>query len=186
MSFACFHTDSAVSIPTRKQRTPRAFTRAMMPIVAMSVLGAIAVPASADSVSNNVDVPASPAAVWSMIGPFCAIKDWLPPVGSCVEDGNVKPTRTLVTKDGAATFVELQTARSDAEHFYSYTFLSSPLPVTHYTSTIRVAARNGGGSTVSWTGTYIPVQGKEKEANEALTGIYKVGLDQIRAKFAER
>jgi len=182
MSFVRFRSPSAASIPARQHR---AYTKAM-PIVAMSLFGAIAAPASADSVSNSVDVQASPAVVWSTIGPFCAIKDWLPPVGSCVEDGNIKPTRTLVTKDGTATFVELQTARSDAEHFYSYTFLSSPLPVTHYSATIRVAARYDGGSTVSWMGTYVPVQGKEKEAKEALTGIYKAGLDQIRASFAER
>ena len=37
---------------------------------------------------------------------------------------------SIVTKDGKAVFVETQTARSDAEHRYSYSFNSSPLPVT--------------------------------------------------------
>ena len=58
------------------------------------------------------------------------------------EDGKVPPTRTLVTKDGKATFVELQTVRSDTKHFYTYQ--STPLPVTHYTSTIKVAAKSKG------------------------------------------
>jgi hypothetical protein len=120
-----------------------------------------------------------------MIGPFCAIKDWLPPVGSCTEDGKVQPTRTLVTKDGKATFVEMQTARSDTQHFYTYTFQSSPLPVRHYTSTVKVAAKGEGISTVTWTGTYMPEHGKEKDANDALTGIYKAGLDSIRAKLTQ-
>jgi hypothetical protein len=158
----------------------------MMKPVAVTLFASIAAPAFADTVSDSVDVQASPEAVWSMIGPFCAIENWLPPVGSCVEDGNAKPTRTLVTKDGKATFVELQTARSDREHFYTYTFVSSPLPVTNYTATIRVTARSAGGSTVSWNGTYTPDPGKERHANEVLSGIYKAGLDQIRATLTER
>jgi hypothetical protein len=123
--------------------------------------------------------------VWSMIGPFCAIKDWLPPVGTCTEDGKIPPTRTLVTKDGKATFVEMQTARSDARHFYTYTFQSSPLPVTHYKSTIEVVAKGEGVSTVTWRGTYTPEPGKEKDANDALAGIYSAGLDAIKARLAK-
>ena len=68
--------------------------------------------ASADGLSHSVDVPGTPSAVWSLIGPLCAIKDWLPPVGTCSEDRAMPPTRTLVTKDGTATFVERQTARN--------------------------------------------------------------------------
>ena len=153
-------------------------------LCALSLLSAAASPASAASLLRSVDVEGSPAKVWSMIGAFCAIKDWLPPVGTCTEDGKVPPTRTLVTKDGKATFVELQTARSDAEHFYSYTFQSSPLPVGHYTSTIKVAAKGKGMSTITWRGEYVPEPGKEKDANDALSGIYEAGLDSIKAKLA--
>ena len=81
-----------------------------------------------------------------MIGSFCAIKDWLPPVGMCIEDGKSPPTRTLVTKDGKASFVETQTARNEKEYSYSYAFVSSPLPVTNYKSTIKVTAKGDGVS----------------------------------------
>ena len=90
-----------------------------------------------------------------------------------------------MTKDGKAAFVETQTARNDAEHSYSYTFLSSPLPVTNYTSTIKVTAKGDGFSTVTWTGSYTPDQGKEKDANEALSEVYEAGLTQIKAKLAK-
>jgi hypothetical protein len=118
--------------------------------------------ASAATISRSTEVKASAAAVWSMIGRFCAIKDWLPPVGECVEDGKTPPTRVLVTKDGKAAFVETQTARNDAERSYSYAFLSSPLPVSNYTSTIKVTANRDGTSTVTWSGSYVPDQGKER------------------------
>jgi hypothetical protein len=139
----------------------------------------------AATLSRSADVKASVSAVWSLIGPFCAIKDWLPPVGQCIEDGKAPPTRILVTKDGKAAFVETQTSRSDAEHSYSYTFLSSPLPVSNYTSTIKVTAKGEGSATITWSGTYTPEHGKEKAASEALGGVYEAGLAEIQARLAK-
>ena len=141
--------------------------------------------ASAANLSRSTEVNGTPEAVWSVIGAFCAIKDWLPPVGSCIEDGKTPPVRTLVTRDGKAAFVEKQTARSDAGHSYSYAFLSSPLPVTNYSSTIKVTAKGEGTSVVTWTGTYTPDSGKEKDASEALNGVYEAGLSAIKARFAK-
>jgi hypothetical protein len=155
-------------------------------IVAAAYLGFGASVASAATLTRSVDVPGTPADVWSMIGPFCAIGDWLPPVGTCTEDGGKPPTRTLVTKDGKATFIERQSARSDATHFYTYTFLSSPLPVSRYISTIRVTARADGQSTVMWRGSYTPDAGKAKDANQALADIYAVGLESIRTQAVQR
>ena len=153
--------------------------------IAAIALGLGATAASAASLSRSMEINGAPAAVWSAIGAFCAIKDWLPPVGMCIEDGKAPPTRTLVTKDGKAAFVEKQTARNDAEHTYSYSFVSSPLPVTNYSSTIKVTAKGEGTSLITWTGTYTPDAGKEKDANEALNGVYEAGLSSIKAKFAK-
>jgi Polyketide cyclase / dehydrase and lipid transport len=151
----------------------------------MATLGVGSLPASAANLSRSVEVNGAPATVWSAIGAFCAIKDWLPPVGICIEDGKTPPTRTLVTKDGKASFVEKQTARSDQEHSYSYTFVSSPLPVTNYTSTIKVTAKNDSVSIVTWTGSYTPESGKEKAAIDALNGVYEAGLAEIKAKLTK-
>ena len=142
-------------------------------------------PAFAATISRSADVKAAASTVWSVIGPFCAIKNWLPPVGECIEDGKAPPTRILVTKDGKAAFVETQTARNDAEHSYSYAFLSSPLPVSNYKSTIKVTAKADGSSTVTWSGSYTPDEGKEKAASEALNGVYEAGLAEIKAKLAK-
>jgi hypothetical protein len=141
--------------------------------------------ASAANLSQSIEVRAAPAAVWSAIGAFCAIKDWLPPVGMCIEDGKTPSTRTLVTKDGKAAFVEKQTARNEAEHSYSYTFLSSPLPVTDYASTIKVTAKGEGVSVVTWTGSYTADSGKEKDASDALNGVYEAGLAGIKARLTK-
>lgn len=162
-----------------------------VPLTCLAAFGAVVLmsvgiaPAFAATISRSADVKASAAAIWSVIGPFCAIKDWLPPVGECIEDGKAPPTRILVTKDGKAAFVETQTARNDTEHSYSYAFLSSPLPVSNYTSTIKVTAKGDGTSTVTWSGSYTPDQGKEKAASEALNGVYEAGLAEIKARLGK-
>jgi Polyketide cyclase / dehydrase and lipid transport len=147
--------------------------------------GAGITPVVAATISRSADVKASASTVWSLIGPFCAIKNWLPPVGECIEDGKAPPTRVLVTKDGKAAFVETQTARSDNEHSYSYAFLSSPLPVSNYKATIKVTAKNDGSSTITWSGSYTPDEGKEKAASDALIGVYEAGLAEIKARLAK-
>ena len=142
-------------------------------------------PSFAATISRSLEVKAPVSDVWSVIGPFCAIKNWLPPVGQCIEDGKAPPTRILVTKDGKAAFVEAQTARNDAEHSYSYKFLASPLPVSNYTATIKVTAKADGSSVITWSGSYRPDEGKEKAADEALNGVYEAGLAEIGTKFAK-
>ncbi len=121
-----------------------------------------------------------------MVGPYCAIKNWLPPVGSCNESGRSPRIRTLVTKDGQATFVERQVARSDQDHYYSYEFVSSPLPVTHYRSTIKVTAQGPEESIVTWSATYTPNAGRDAEAKGALSGIYAAGLTSIQQLSTRR
>jgi hypothetical protein len=164
----------------KARRVPALVRSAML---CAAALGIGAMPASAANLTRSVEVNGSPSAVWSVIGSFCAIKDWLPPVGACIEDGKSPPTRTLVTKDGKASFVETQTARNEKEHTYSYAFLSSPLPVTNYTSTIKVTAKGEGVSVVTWTGSFTPDAGKEKDALDALNGVYEAGLAGIQSKF---
>lgn len=167
----------------RAGKSPKA--RSYRPTASASALAMIvagALPASAATLSRQVDVAATPFAVWSAIGPFCAIADWHPAIATCTDDGKTPSTRTLVTKDGKATFVERQIARRNFA--YSYTFVSSPLPVTDYRSTLKVSARGGGHSTVTWSGVYVPDPGKEAEADAALGGIYEAGLASIKQKFA--
>ena len=49
-------------------------------------LGFSAMPASAANLTRSIEINETPSAVWSVIGSFCAIKNWLPPVGACPDD----------------------------------------------------------------------------------------------------
>ncbi len=149
------------------------------------VLSACAAPGPSESFTRTVDVEAAPSAVWAMIGSFCSVQDWHPAIGTCEEDGNTPPTRTLVTADGQATFVELQTARDDGAYTYTYTILSSPLPFTDYTSTLSVDDDGSGVSTVTWTSVYNANEGHEQDVIDALTGVYESGLAAVAASMAQ-
>ncbi|HEV2650684.1 MAG TPA: SRPBCC family protein [Rhizomicrobium sp.] len=140
--------------------------------------------AAAASLSRSVNVNATASQVWSVIGPFCAIRDWHPVVGTCSQDAANPPTRTLVTKDGTVTFVEPQIARNESERFYTYTFRSSPFPVTHYMGTIWVVPNADNTSTVLWTGTYTPLAGKEQEAEADFAGVFDAGLAALKTRFS--
>ncbi len=142
--------------------------------------------AQAATLTRSIVVTGAPSDIWAIVGPFCAIKDWLPPVGSCTQTDNSPPVRTLVTRDGQATFVERQVARSDQEHFYSYVFVSSPLPVSNYKSTIKVTALGRNQSTVTWSASYTPHPGRDADAKDALRGIYAAGLTTIQQHATQR
>ena len=163
----------------RQRNVPTTFVG----LFALAILGAGASPVLAASLTRSVDVDAAPAEVWSVIGPFCSIRDWHPAIASCSTDGRDPPTRTLTTKDGSATFVEPQVARSDEAHVYAYGFKSSPFPVRNYTGTIRVLPRGGGGSTVIWRGVYVPDPGKDQEANDDFAAVYESGLAALKSRF---
>ena len=155
----------------------------ILTICLLAVISAQAQAAAAASLSRSTEVDASPQEVWALIGPFCAIEKWHPAIASCTEAGN-PPVRTLLAKDGKTVFVEPEVGRSDAEHYYSYAFQSSPFPVTNYLATIRVVPNGAHGSIVIWSGSYVPNAGKTEEANKLFADIYEAGLASIKAHFS--
>ena len=142
-------------------------------------------PAPTASLTRSINVQGSPAAVWAAIGPFCSIAAWHPAIASCREDGKTPPTRILKTRAGDATFIERQLSRNETNHSYSYTFTSAPIPVTNYKSVLSVLPNGHRGSTVEWSGVYLPNPGMDQAAVKALSGIYESGLRSIKARLAK-
>lgn len=179
MHFANFHL-------THPHRSARRAKLAAGLMAAGACLALIPPAAQAATLTRSVVVAGTTSQIWAIVGPFCAIKDWLPPVGTCTETSESPPVRTLVSKDRKATFVERQLTRSDKEHFYSYEFVSSPLPVRHYQSTIQVAALDTNRSIVTWSASYSPDKGRAAEADQALRDIYAAGLSSIQSQAAQQ
>ncbi|WP_405447673.1 SRPBCC family protein [Streptomyces achromogenes] len=131
------------------------------------------------STSVSRTVPASPEKVWSLIGGFDALPDWLPyiPESTTLEGGRV---RRLTNPEGEV-IIERLVDFNEAERHYSYAILQAPFPVNGYVSTLRVHAVPGREDTteVQWSGRFNPDGATEDEVVDLFTGIYRDGLDAL-------
>ncbi|QEU96726.1 SRPBCC family protein [Streptomyces kanamyceticus] len=136
------------------------------------------------STSVSRTVPASPDKVWSLIGGFDALPDWLPyiPESTALEGGRV---RRLTNPDGDV-IIERLVDFNEAERHYSYAILQAPFPVDGYVSTLRVHAVPGRADVaeVQWSGRFNPDGVTEEEAVALFAGIYADGLDALHKALA--
>ncbi|MFJ1791678.1 SRPBCC family protein [Kitasatospora griseola] len=136
------------------------------------------------STSVSRIVPAAPDRVWSLIGGFDALPDWLPyiPESTALEGGRV---RRLTNPEGEV-IVERLVAFNEAERHYSYAILQAPFPVDGYVSAIRVHAVPGRDdlAEVQWSGRFNPVDATEQQVVDLFTGIYADGLDALHTTLA--
>ena len=143
-------------------------------------------------VEETVEINASPDKVWKVIGNFQDMS-WLPPVEKTEGKGGneVKATRTLTLKGGATVDEELYKYAPDTKT-YSYRITKvdvKTLPVNDYSSTIKVEDE-GGKSKVSWSGAFYrgymnndpPAELNDEAAQKAVRGLYRTGLDALKAK----
>jgi hypothetical protein len=131
------------------------------------------------SATIRVAVPASD--VWQLVGGFLALPDWLPLIARCeaAEGGRL---RELTTADGAVIIEKLQTF-DDANRNYSYSILEGPFPVTNYLATIQVTAISDQETEVTWSGSFTPDGVTDAEAESLFDGVYRGGLDALKANF---
>jgi hypothetical protein len=81
--------------------------------------------------------------------------------------------RTISLK-GGGTLVEGLESVDDANHTYTYTILSGPLPVANYHSTISVLP-DAKGSSLKWVGKYDAKGASDADAKKVIDGIYEAG-----------
>lgn len=137
-------------------------------------------------VSMSTKLGVSAKQVWEVIGGFNALPDWHPAVEkSEIEgEGGVKGTlRRLSLAGGAGTIVERLDEIDENERRYSYSILQGPLPVANYQATIRVVDDDGKGCTVEWSSKFDPSGTPEADAVNAIEGIYKAGLENLKRMF---
>jgi uncharacterized protein YndB with AHSA1/START domain len=153
----------------------------------LTAIGAVVLaagPAGALEVTRSRDIPAPPAAVWALVGEFCAIQNWHPQVQRCIlsgeddDDGIRAQIRGLVVKGAQGTIAEVETARDEVGMSYSYSFIQGPLPVRAYNATLTVRP-NGEGSTVIWSATFDADGMSDADAVANITGVFDAGLAGI-------
>jgi len=146
-------------------------------------------------VIEKITIDAPPSAVWGRIRNFDALKDWHPAVAESPADkGNtVGSVRQLALK-GGGTLTETLEGHDDAAMKYSYRAKDGgALPVTNYTSTISVTGE-GTRSVVEWRGAFYrghpnndpPPDRNDEAAVNAVTGVYKSGLENLKKTMEAR
>ncbi len=141
---------------------------------------------SAKKLEINVDeakVEAERQALWGKIGGWCAIADWHPSIAKCEEskDGDTE-FRTLTLKDGGIIKEQLLERGSAT---YKYAIVESPLPVKNHSAQFSITPDDDDLDEINvlWSATYDANGKDDKEARGVIDGIFKDGMDSIKAKY---
>jgi hypothetical protein len=169
--------------------------RRSLAVAALSLISfaALAHGPSRQKATEKIEINAPPAKVWAVIGNFQDI-GWLPGVVKTEGTGGnaVDAKRKLTLKDGGT--IDETLTKYDAEGMsLSYKIDQvdvKVLPVNNYSSTISVK-EEGGKSVVEWKGAFYrgfmnndpPPELSDEAALKAVTGIYKAGLEALKAKI---
>ena len=173
----------------------RGISRALGVAVAVCAVGtASAHGPTRQKVVESVEINAPAAKVWSVVGNFQDMS-WLPIVEKTEGSGGNEPDvakRHLALKGGASVDEELTKYEPD-EFSYSYYMPHvdvKVLPVNNYSSTIKVIPEGDDKSKVEWHGAFYrgypnndpPPNLNEEAAIKAVTGLYRLGLDNLKKK----
>ena len=134
-------------------------------------------------VNMSTQVAVTPDRLWDFIGSFNALPDWHPAVEKSEIEGQGKGSVRTLHLVGGGTIREKLEQLDEEGKVYSYSILSSPLPVMNYNSTLRLEKNDKGGCTVHWESDFQPSGAPETDAIKAIQGVYQAGFDNLRKMF---
>lgn len=143
-------------------------------------------------VSSVIDAPIAQA--WEAVRRFDAVAELLPFVKSSPIEEDREPTAVgavrVVTQADGAVFREVLVAHSDAEWFYSYTFVGSPIPVRDHRTTLRLRPITDGNRTLGeWSSHFEIAPDREAKLVGMLEKNFLAGLralDSLLGRTASR
>jgi hypothetical protein len=98
-----------------------------------------------------------------------------------IEGDGVGAVRIITMGD--AQVIERLNVHNKAALEFSYSILNedNPLPVSEYSSHVKITADSDGSCTVDWTGTFQPKNADEAAAAKVVRGIYTRGIAGTRS-----
>jgi mxaD protein len=140
-------------------------------------------------IDETIDIKADPKTVWAIAGDFAGISKWDSELKAS-EGSNEK--RVITFKNGEQLEEEVDEYKPDGMT-YSYRMLNPNLkaaPVSSYSATLAVTPGADGGSHVEWygrfyrgdTGNEPPDDLNDEAGREAMTKLFKAGLNGLKAK----
>jgi hypothetical protein len=167
------------------------------PMVVLTLAGTltagagVAAPLQALHVTETVEIKAPLDKVWATVKDFDGLAKWHPGFARdeliSGSNGKAGAMRKLTIKDGPVV-TERLLAYDEAKHSFRYTITESPLPITHYTSTISVRAGSTGITKVTWSGSFKrkntsdnpPEAESDAGVTKLIKGVYRGGLDNLK------
>jgi len=137
-------------------------------------------------VSSVIDAPIAQA--WETVRRFDAVAELLPFVKSSPIEENREATAVgavrVVTQADGAVFREVLVAHSDAECFYSYTFVRSPIPVRDHRTTLRLRQITDGNRTLGeWSSRFVIAPDREAELVGLMQKNFLAGLRALDSRL---
>jgi hypothetical protein len=145
-------------------------------------------------IEETVQINAPPEKVWEVVGNFQDMS-WHPAVVSTTgQGGNAVDATRQLTLEGGGTIDEVLYKYDEAKKSYSYRITAvdvKVLPVTNYSSHLTVLPGENGTSVLEWRGAFYrgypnndpPPELNDDAAVAAVTGVYRAGLDAVKAKI---
>ena len=106
---------------------------------------------------NSIEIKATPAQVWDVLGDLGAVDRWIPGVTSVTVNGL---TRTCVFDDGHTQKEEILDY-SPASHSFRYRIDGAPLPVSENVGSFNVQPA-GEAALVVWESSFKPLDPAEE------------------------
>ena len=160
-------------------------------MVACAVQEAQAHGPSRQKVIESIDIDAPADKVWALVGDFAeGWPKWHPAIeASSADNGNAVGSMRRLTIKGGKFLVERLDLYDPATMTLKYVIRSGDaLPVTNYSSMVTVRA-DGNKTHVEWRGAFYrgypnndpPPEQNDEAALAAVTGVYKTGLENLKA-----
>ena len=135
-------------------------------------------------VSSVIDAPVEK--VWDRIRNFNALPSWHPAIADSTIEDDLHPDRVgcvrhFHTKDGGLIRERLLML-SDRDHCCTYSILESPMGVTNYIATLKLARVTDGRRTFAeWQAEFDCAVARERELTELIGGsVFQGGFDNLK------
>jgi len=130
-------------------------------------------------VRESMRMWATPDAVWEVLRDLGGLAAWMPWVGSCRLNGDL---RTTTPTDPAMDPIVERIVDFDDEHrAYSYEYLQGPLRFSSYVARVQVLPFGPSQCEVTWTGTFGASADEESDhLRRVVHGTYRNALTALR------
>jgi len=141
--------------------------------------------AESASVTEKVEIAASPAAVWAASKDFGDLHSWHPGIIASTNTNGNHVGSVRVLDLGGPTITEELVRFNDEHTNFTYKINEvdpAVLPVEGYISWYAVRDNGQGGSSVVWMGNFNTINGATAaDVEKGVSGVYRGGLDNLKA-----